>query len=370
MGDMERPDLSRVDLTVRAYIEALETEVERLRSLDRVRERLREPSRVRKPYQEPESPEEDAPLPPLEPAEPPTTLNVILITASGLAKRTPRHLYLRQRRGGWGTLDIDTGDDDPPAVLVIADEKDSLLVFTSLARAFRIPVHTIPETPLRGRGTFIFGRQAMQPGERVAAALPDQAKGVVAMVSERGMVRSLRHHVFGEYMKPGTLLFDPKHFGPLCAACRTPGDSDLFIASRQGRAIRFSEKLVPPQGGPGLRLEQGDQAVGIATVSPESGVFLIGADGRGTIRLMAGFNPNKSAGGSGKIAINTDDLAGVMTASQEDDIFLISQGSKMIRFMAAEVPGKEAVVQGVNCMALRADEVVALAVSPTNAPPT
>ncbi len=368
--DIERPDLSRVDLAVRAYIEALEAEVERLRALEQGRERGRDGARARKPDQEAESLEEEPPLPPLEPSEPPTTLSVIVITASGLAKRTPRHLYLRQRRGGWGALDIETGDDDPPAVLVIADEKDSLLVFTSLARAFRIPVHTITETPLRGRGTFIFGRQAMLPDERVAAALPDQAKGGVAMVSQRGMVRSLRHHVFGEYMKPGTLLFDPKHFGPLRAACRTPGDGDLFIASRQGRAIRFSEKLVPPQGGPGLRLEQGDEAVGIAAVYPESGVFLIGADGRGTIRLMAGFNPNKSAGGSGKIAMNTDNLAGVMTASPEDDIFLVSQGSKIIRFMAAEVPGKEAVVQGVNCMALRADEVVALEVTPTIAPTT
>jgi DNA gyrase subunit A len=365
--DMERPDLSRVDLAVRAYIEALEAEVERLHSLERTRERGREGARPpRKAEQEQDSAEEEALLPPLEPAESPNTLHLVTITASGIAKRTPRHLYLRQRRGGWGALDAETSEQDPPAVIVVADEKDSLLVFTSLARAFRVPVQLIPETPLRGQGAYLFGRQAMQPEERVAAALPDRARGAVALVSQRGMVRTLRHHVFGEYMKPGTLLFDSRHFGPLCAACRTPGDGDLLIASRQGRAIRFSEKLVSPQGGPGLRLEEGDEAVGITAVYQESGVFLIGADGRGTIRLMSGFNPNKSAGGSGKIVMNTDGLAGVATASEEDDIFLISQGSKMIRFMAAEVPGKEAVVQGVNCMALRADKVTALAVTPSS----
>ncbi len=109
--DIERPDLSRVDQAVRAYIQALEAEVERLHSLERVRERERDGTRSRKPVQEAEILEEEAPLPPLEPAEPPTTLNVIVITASGLAKRTPRHLYLRQRRGGWGALDVETGEE-------------------------------------------------------------------------------------------------------------------------------------------------------------------------------------------------------------------------------------------------------------------
>jgi DNA gyrase/topoisomerase IV subunit A len=75
---------------------------------------------------------------------------------------------------------------------------------------------------------------------------------------------------------------------------------------------------------------------------------------------MTGFNPNKSAGGSGKIAINSENLVGAITVDEGADIFLISSLSKIIRFMAAEVPVKEGVVQGVNCMALRADKVAAL----------
>jgi DNA gyrase/topoisomerase IV subunit A len=75
---------------------------------------------------------------------------------------------------------------------------------------------------------------------------------------------------------------------------------------------------------------------------------------------MASFTANKSAGGGGKIAMHTDELITAMTViSTDDDIFLISRLSKLIRFMAAEVPVKDAPVQGVNCMLLRADEVVA-----------
>lgn len=338
---VERPDLSRIDPAVKAYIEALEAELARYQQEITISE----------------APEPEIPL---EPSEPPTTFNVITITANGIAKRTPRHLYMRQRRGGMGIFDLDAPDDQPPAILTVADESQNLILFTNQARAFRVQVHSLPESPVRARGQQIMGRIPLAAGEYLVAALPDQAKGNIAMVSQRGMVRLLRHHVFGEYMKPGTILFDVKQFGLLMAACWTPGDGDLFVATRLGHAIRFSEKLIGPQGGPGIRLEEDDQAVAITGVYQESGVFMLSADGRGTIRSMEGFNPNKSTGGSGKIAMNSESLVAAVTIAQNNDIFAISKLSKIIRFMAAEVPIKEGVVQGVNCMSLRADQVVAV----------
>jgi DNA gyrase subunit A len=177
------------------------------------------------------------------------------------------------------------------------------------------------------------------------------------------MVRLLRHHVFGEYMKPGMALFDARSFGNLASACWTSGDGDLFVATRLGRAIRFPEKLVPPQGGLGIRLSDGDTATSIAGVNDDSRVFLAGADGRGTIRLMEGFNPNKAPGAGGKAALSTDQLIGAAPVEETSEIFIISKLAKIIRFRAAEVPGKEGVVQGVNCMSFRADHAVAFAVS-------
>jgi DNA gyrase subunit A len=347
--DFERPDLSQVPTDIRDYIEKLENEIARLRGPS-------QPSRVR-------STSEDEVVSPAEtaPPEPPTTIQVIALTASGLAKRTPRHLYLRQRRGGMGIFDLDAPEDDPPAILALADLSQYLLLFTSLARAFRLPVSQIVETPVRGRGVSIVTRMNLQPDERLVAAIPDEARGAVALVSAHGMVRHLRHHIFGEYMKPGTVLFDTGKFGVLVAACRTAGDGDLFIGTRQGKAIRFSEKLVPPQGGPGIRLEKGDIVAAVAAANDDSRVFLVDAIGRGTLRTMSGFAANKSAGGGGKTAMNTDCLVAALDGDDPRDIFMISRWSKIIRFNLEEVPPKEGVVQGVNCMALRADEVVAVA---------
>jgi DNA gyrase subunit A len=349
--ELNRPDLSRIDPTVREYIEALEARLEKLEA------------RQSQPANSQEATETTV----LEPSEPPTTMNVITATAGGTAKRTPRHQYSRQRRGGMGVFDLESAQDQPPKVLAVADQDQDLLLITNLARAYRLPVSAISEKEVRSRGESITGRFSLSPDEKLAAILPDQAEGYVALLSETGYVRLLRHHVFGEYMRPGTTLYDVKSMGELASACRTPGDGDMFIATRQGKAIRFSEKVIPPQGGLGIRLADGDQAVAITAVYPGDGVFLLGADGRGTIRLMEGFSANKSAGGSGKIAMNSDHLVAAAEVETMDDIFIISELSKIIRFQAEEVPAKEGVVQGVICMSLRSDQTSALAVSKRHA---
>ena len=130
-------------------------------------------------------------------------------------------------------------------------------------------------------------------------------------------------------------------------------------------AARLHERLfaIAQHAAHGLVVGFSHEAVAIAPVYSDSGVFLLSADGRGTIRDMQGFNPNKSTGGSGKIAMNTSALVGAVTVAAQDDLFVISRLSKIIRFMAAEVPVKEGVVQGVACMSLRADETTALVAS-------
>lgn len=336
---MERPDLSQIDPQVKAYIEFLEKRL-------KINTAPREDTVVTAPVP-------DTPLP----AESPTTINIITISKNGYAKRTFRHLYPRQHRGGMGIFDIDIADEDAPAVLLNAEEGQSILVFTNKARVYRLPLPKIEQGLVHSKGELIFDRSPLDPDETVAAALPDRAAGYIALLSAHGRVRCLRHHLFGEHMRPGTAMFRFEEFGALVSVCWTPGDSDLFIASQKGQAIRFSEKLLNPQGDLGLRLAEGDRAVAVASVYPDSNVFLLSANGKGTIRPMEGFAPNKSAGGSGKMAMKTDQLIGAVTVEPEDEIFAESRYCKIIRFRADEVPEAEGAVQGVFCMGLRGDEV-------------
>jgi DNA gyrase subunit A len=343
--EIERPNLDNVDPAVRVYVEALEAELERLRQGKR---RPRSSA---------------SPAVPAEPCEPPTTINVVTASSSGSIKRTPRHLYSRQRRGGMGVFDLQTPEDDPPALLAVTDESESLVVITDRARAFRLPLETLTESPVNSRGQSLATLLSLNDGERPAVLLAGQSGAYVAILSQRGHVHWMAGHLLGEKLLPGTILYDIKKLGPPVSACWTPGDGDLFIATRGGQAIRFSARQVPMRGCLGIRLERDDTAVAIAAVREDSGVFLLSADGKGTVRLMSGFRANKSPGGGGKVALKTDHLVGAATVLEDSDVFAISQLGKIIRFQAAEVPPKEGVVQGVSCMALRADEAVALAVS-------
>ncbi len=345
---IERPDLSDVAPDVLAYIESLEAAL------------AAQPGRRARPQVITE-PEPDA-----EPelCEPPTTINLITLTAGGLLKRTPRHLYGRQRRGGMGIFDLDAPNDDPPALLALADESASLILFTDQGRTYRLPVNRLAEMPIRARGAAVAGLIPLRPGERLAAALPEDGGEMLALVGQRGWVMTVRSAFVGKSMIAGVVYYDAAKYGPLAAACWLPGGADdVFIATQQGFAIRFPAQRVPKTGCLGIRLEKNDTVVAATSANDESSVFLLGADGKGTIRLMAGFAANKSPGGGGKVALKTDKLVAAAPVGAESDIFIISRNSKIIRFQAAEVPPKEGVVQGVNCMALRGDETVAVVVA-------
>lgn len=339
---MERPDLSNVEPQIRAYIEHLE---DQLSATNQRSSRTTERTTDRQESL---------------PSESPTTINLVTISQEGYGKRTPRHLYDRQHRGGVGIFDLETEPPDCPAVLATADESQTLLLITDRARVFRLPLKKLDASEVRSKGVRLLDRQPVESDERIVAALPVQATGYVALASERGGIRVLRHHLFGEHLRQGTAMYNFNEFGPLAAACWTPGDADILMVSRNGMAIRFAEKVVPPQGGMGMRLLNGDEIAAVTPVYEDSGVFLAGADGKGTIRLMSGFAPNKSMGGSGKIAIRNDRVVGAQTVESPDDLFLISQLGKIIRFRANEVPTSEGAIQGVNCMGVRFDEVVSI----------
>ena len=345
--NLERPDLSLISPAVQAYIETLEAELVILRDTS---SHARESASVELSE-------------PSEPSEPPTTFQVITATAGGVIKRTPRHLYDRQRRGGMGVFDLDAPDEDPPTLLAIADFTQDLILVSSRGRAFRLAVSQLAESPVRGRGEPLRKWLPLLADEQVALLLPDMGAGYLTLVTQRGQVRRWRYNVFGRNLAPGTILYDIREGGPPAGACWAPGDGDLFIATAKGNAIRFTELQVPVRGCLGIRCDPDDPVIGVTGVREGSGVFLIGDDGRGTIRLMTGFAQNKAPGAGGKQAMKADRLVGIGPVNGEDDVFVISQLGKIIRFRADEVPTKESVVQGVACMALRGDETAAIAVT-------
>lgn len=342
-----RPDLSSLPPAAVAYIEALEAELEHLRERSRSRSAMADAGASAA----------------AEPAEPPTTLQVITISADGAAKRTPRHLYNRQRRGGMGVFDLETPETAPPTFLLIADLNDHLIFITTRARGLRLPVDSLTETAVRGRGAALSPLLGLAAGEDLAVVAPASGGNYLNLLTDRGQVRRYAAHLFGPTMRVGAALYDVRESGAPVAACWSAGNEDLLIATRGGQAIRFAEQLVPVRGCLGIRLEREDAPRAITPVDDDGVLFLLAGDGKGALREISSFRANKAPGSGGKAIMKTDDLIAACRVPAEADLFLISRLSKIIRFQAGEVSLAGGVVQGVNCMELRSDAVVAAVAS-------
>ncbi len=358
----ERPDLSNLPLEVLSYIQSLETELAALRAAQperapRPEAVMRAPATPRPAADRAEAFDDEETS---TPSEPPTTFNLITVTAGGIMKRTRRHLYDRQRRGGMGVFDLDAPEGDPPAFLTVADATQTLIVVTSLGRAFPVVVGSLAESPVRGRGETVRKAVPLNGDEKIALVTPDMGAGNLTVVTRRGQVRRWRYNVFGRNLQPGTLLYDIREGGAPAAAVWSAADAELFIVTAKGLGIRFAEGQVAVRGSLGIRVDPDDAVVGAESVRPEDGVFVLSADGRGTVRLMNGLALNKAPGSGGKQAMKADKVVGAAFARPGDDVFAISGLGKIIRFAVDDVPAKEGVVQGVNCMSLRNDECTAV----------
>lgn len=338
----KRPNLSHLDKEILNYIEALEEELATYQKDSR---------------SEIQTENEEQSLQP----ELPTTMNLVTVSYEGMIKRTYRHLYSRQRRGGMGVFDLDIPETDAPRFIFTADESQDLLIITDYGHAYRLPLNAISESSVRNRGQLIDELIKIPEGENVNVILPAFSEGYLAILSNKGNVRTLRHNYVGKNMQPWTSIFDVGKYGLVVASTWTSGKDDLFIATRKGLGIRFPEKLVQTDCKLGINLNQDDEVISVSGVKEDSGVFLATLSGQGTIRLMSGFRANKVPGASGKIAIKTDHLVGAIQVNMDDDVFIITKLSKIIRFPAEDIPAKTGVVQGVNCISLRADKVVAIA---------
>ena len=229
---MERPDLTGLPAAVLAYIESLENQLHH--SL----------------YDRAEAQDEAT----FEPSEPPTSAHLITVSAAGLAKRTPRHLYNRQRRGGMGIFDLDSPEKDPPAFLAMATPAEMLTLLTSHGRVFRVPVAEISERPVRSRGEPLNTRLPLRPEERLALVLPGPPENgaFLVLVTERGQdgkgtVRLLAGLTANK--APGSGGKTAMKADSLVGVAAVTEESDLFVLSRLGKLIRFRANEVPPKEG-------------------------------------------------------------------------------------------------------------------------
>jgi DNA gyrase subunit A len=204
----------------------------------------------------------------------------VTVSHQGYLKRTPISIYRQQRRGGTGRTGMKTREEDFVAQLIVDSTHAYLLCFTNTGRVYWVKVYEIPDVGAAGKGKSMQSLLDLQPGENVRAILPvrdlEEEGKFIFFATRNGIVKKTPLKDFSNVLARGIIAIAIDKDDDLVSAGLTTGKQTIFLATRDGMAIRFEEEYDPDRNGIGLR-PMGRNAAGNRGISLKKGDYLIGA---------------------------------------------------------------------------------------------
>ncbi|MFH2145494.1 MAG: DNA gyrase subunit A [Candidatus Omnitrophota bacterium] len=298
---------------------------------------------------------------------------VITMSHAGYIKRLPVSGYRKQRRGGKGVSGAGVKDEDFIEHLFVASTHDYLLIFTDQGKMFWLKVYEIPQSGKVAKGKAIVNLVQLSPGENIAALVQvkEFSEGKFLFMGTRnGQVKKTDLMAFSHPRKGGISAITIKDKDRLIACKLTEGNQEIFLATKEGKAIRFSEEKVRPMGRTaagvrGISLAKKDIVIGMEVVKKDTTLLTVTENGFGKRSSIAEYRV-QSRGGKGIINIKTTEtnglVVGLNTITEQDDIVLITSSGMVVRCAIKDVRVTGRSTQGVRLMRLSdKDKVVAVA---------
>ncbi|MEN6601387.1 MAG: DNA gyrase subunit A [Bryobacteraceae bacterium] len=296
----------------------------------------------------------------------------VTVTRGGYLKRTPVDTYRRQSRGGKGRIGMGTRTEDVVEHLLIASTHSYVLIFTDKGRVYWLKIYEIPDAGTAGKGKNISSLINLQPDEQVKGFLPVrefvQDKFIV-MATRRGVIKKCQLSEFDNPMSRGIIAVSLDEGDELIGAGLTSGDNYIFLASSQGKAIRFSETEVRAMGRParGVRamtLTGGDYLIGMEIVEQEGLILSVSEKGYGKRTKLDSYRLT-ARGGKGVINMKTTSRVGnviaILSVKDDTDLMIITKDGKIIRIESADIRQVGRSTQGVRLVSMEEGDTVAAA---------
>ena len=328
----------------------------------------------------------------------------VTVSHSGYLKRTPISTYRMQRRGGTGRTGMKTRDEDFVEHLFIASTHAYILIFTNTGRVYWLKVYEIPDVSAAGKGKHISNLAALQPGETHRTMLAvrnlEEEGRYIFFATRNGLVKKTELKDFSHVLSVGIKAINIEQGDELVAAGLTDGNQIIFLASHDGKAVRFDENEVRSMGRAaygvwGMDLGKGDYIVGMATTPrdekkaqeeaekvkvkevPEATATDQTLPLKGSLILSVtenGFGKRTPAadyrfarrGAKGVINVKTSarngKVAAIAQVTEDTEVMLISQYGKIIRMDSSTIRECGRSTQGVRLLSLEPGDRVAAAV--------
>jgi DNA gyrase subunit A len=297
----------------------------------------------------------------------------ITVTDTGYIKRTPISTYRQQRRGGKGRIGMRTREEDVVNHLFVASTHSYLMIFSDRGRAYWLKVHEVPDVGADGRGKSIANLVQMEAGEKIASMLSvrefDDQHHIV-MGTRKGTIKKTELSAYSNPRAGGIIAMGIDEGDGVIAAMLSDGQSEIFMGTRDGMAIRFPEEDVRPMGRTaygvrGITLREGDEVVAMEVVKPGGTLLTVTTLGYGKRTPLDEYRV-QSRGGLGlknvEITEKNGQVVDIAQVSDGKELLLITEQGKILRTPTDDIRTIGRATQGVRLMDLdEGDRVVSVA---------
>ncbi len=307
---------------------------------------------------------------------------VITISHLGYIKRTPADEYRAQRRGGRGVIGGKTRDEDFIEHLFVASTHHTMLFFTEKGRCYWLNVYEIPEGEKTSKGRAIQNLVQLPPDDKVRAIidvkdLKDEEfvkSHNIVLCTKKGIIKKTELEDFSRPRQTGVNAITIVEGDELLEVKMTDGNSEIMMAVKSGRAIRFSEQKVRATGRGAIGVagievdDANDEVVGMICVNPEADasktVLVVSEKGYGKRTPVDEYRfTNRGGKGVKTISVTekTGPLVGILDVSSSQDLMITCRSGVTIRMKVANISEQGRATQGVKLIRLdEGDEIAAI----------
>ncbi len=298
---------------------------------------------------------------------------VVSMTHSGYVKRLPVTEYHAQNRGGKGITGHRPKEEDFVERMFVCSSHDFLLLFSDRGRVYRIKAYEIPEVARIARGRAIVNLVQITGDEKITTIIPVQsdAEGYIAFATRQGLIKKTKLEEFARINKNGKIAIRLNDDDTLISVQFTTGDSELMIASKGGKCIRFHESGVRSMGRDtagvkAMKIGEDDALVDMLVVDENKDVLTVTTGGYGKRSKVEDFRVQGRAGKgikAGTFNEVTGQLINLKQVTDDDDIMIISEGGTIIRMHCSSISTIGRASRGVRLMRLKDGLVATVAVT-------
>ena len=302
---------------------------------------------------------------------------VITISHAGYIKRTPLSDYKTQNRGGVGQKASTTRNEDFLENLFVGTNHQYMLFFTQKGKCFWMRVYEIPEGSRTSKGRAIQNLINIEQDDRVKAFICTQDlkdedyinNHFVIMATKKGQVKKTSLEQYSRPRTNGINAITIKEEDELLEAKLTNGNSQILLAVKSGKAIRFEESKTRPmgRGASGVRgitlAGANDEVVGMVSVNDmDTNILVVSENGFGKRSNLDDYRiTNRGGKGVKTISITqkTGSLVTLKNVTDQDDLMIINKSGIAIRMAVSDLRVMGRATQGVKLINLREDDSIA-----------